>query len=61
MFKVLCDDVLKGTNRRRIMLYDEHTGDAIMTDGIMYETELEALEREALEFLISEESDDEGD
>ena len=58
MLKVICDDTLEGTTRRRIMLFDEHTGDAIMTDGIIYESEMDALEREALELLILEGLDD---
>lgn len=58
MFKVICDDVLEGTTRRRIAFFDEDTGDAIMTDGPVYETEDEANKRDAYEFLILEGSDD---
>lgn len=45
MIKILCDDVLAGTNRKRITLFDETTGDVIMTDGLIYETEEEAIKR----------------
>lgn len=45
MIKILCDDTLEGTDRKRITLFDEETGDVIMTDGLLYETEEEAMKR----------------
>lgn len=61
MIKILCDDTLEGTNRRRIVLFDDTTEDAIMTDEIMYESEDEAEEREDFEKFISGELDDDDD
>ena len=61
MIKILCDDTLEGTNRRRIVLFDDTTEDAIMTDEIMYESEEEAEEREDFEKFISGELDDDDD
>lgn len=61
MIKILCDDTLEGTNRHRIVLFDDTTEDAIMTDEIMYESEEEAEEREDFEKFISGELDDDDD
>lgn len=55
MIKILSEtECLPGTERRKIYLYDE-SGDAIMTDGEIYESQEESDNRVLMEELLEEE------